>query len=325
MGDSFRFPEPSGTEASDMTREIKLALILGSALVLVVGVLISDHLSGARNARIAQVDADLSAPPAAARTTTIPAITEPERNGWALPLGPRQANAEPAAPAVSGALADPNATLAQANDPTTTILPSGVPDSAPQLTADEQIKTLEQLARQEGIELGYVDPPAAKTVPFIPNNTQPTAANNTPTPTTSSNEIVVREGDTLWGLAEIHLGTGAAFTKLLEANKDRIGSDGEIRAGTRLRLPASQSKSNDAPSSKPATKPANEPAKNDKPSKADSKPSPRTYTIKKGDTLGSIASSQLGTAKRWKEIQDANPGLKPTDLRVGQSIKLPPK
>ncbi len=301
-----------------MTREIKLALILGSALVLVVGVLISDHLSGARNARIAQVESDLAAPPVAARTST---LSEPERTGWSLPLGPSQAKAEPPAPAINNALADPNAALAQINDPTSAHLPGVSPESAPQLTASEQVTELMRMAQGEGVPLTYESPSQPAANPFI---APPTTANSQTSPISNpaaSSEIVVRDGDTLWSLAETHLGSGAQFPKLLEANRDRIGADGgEIRVGTRLRLPASAAKL-DTPASKPSTKPVSE---SSKPTKAD-KPGPRSYTVKKGDTLGSIASSQLGSAKRWKEIQDANPGLKPTDLRVGQAIKLPPK
>jgi len=50
-----------------------------------------------------------------------------------------------------------------------------------------------------------------------------------------------------------------------------------------------------------------------------------TYTIKKKDTLWSIATTYLGSGKRWPEIVSANPGLNPKKLAVGQTIKIPPK
>ena len=50
-----------------------------------------------------------------------------------------------------------------------------------------------------------------------------------------------------------------------------------------------------------------------------------TYTIKKKDTLWSIATTHLGSGKRWPEIVSANPGLNPKKLAVGQTIKIPPK
>jgi 5'-nucleotidase len=48
-----------------------------------------------------------------------------------------------------------------------------------------------------------------------------------------------------------------------------------------------------------------------------------TYTVKRGDTLWKIASTHYGDGKKWREIADANPGLTPSALRVGQTISLP--
>jgi len=50
---------------------------------------------------------------------------------------------------------------------------------------------------------------------------------------------------------------------------------------------------------------------------------PTTYIIRKGDTLWSIARIHLGDPKRWVEIQNANPGLNPNKLPIGQTINLP--
>jgi nucleoid-associated protein YgaU len=47
------------------------------------------------------------------------------------------------------------------------------------------------------------------------------------------------------------------------------------------------------------------------------------YTVRKGDTLWSIAKQQYGDGQRWKDILDANPGLIPEKLPVGKQIVLP--
>ncbi len=52
-------------------------------------------------------------------------------------------------------------------------------------------------------------------------------------------------------------------------------------------------------------------------------PSGSTYTVKHGDTLWKIAQTHYGDGRKWKQIQDANPGLEPSKLKVGQTITLP--
>ena len=52
-------------------------------------------------------------------------------------------------------------------------------------------------------------------------------------------------------------------------------------------------------------------------------PASRTYTIRKGDTLWSIAQREYGDGQRWKDISAANPSADPKKLAVGQQITLP--
>lgn len=49
---------------------------------------------------------------------------------------------------------------------------------------------------------------------------------------------------------------------------------------------------------------------------------PKTYTVKKGDSLWKIASVFLGNGARWPEIQKAN-GLTSTTIHAGQVLKIP--
>jgi len=63
---------------------------------------------------------------------------------------------------------------------------------------------------------------------------------------------------------------------------------------------------------KQATRPAN-------------KPKEKTYKMVAGDSLWSVAKSQLGNANRWKEIQKLN-GIKDAELKrlqIGRVLKLP--
>ena len=47
------------------------------------------------------------------------------------------------------------------------------------------------------------------------------------------------------------------------------------------------------------------------------------YTVKRGDTLYSIARTRYGDGKQWQKIASANPGLRPETLKVGQTITIP--
>ena len=46
---------------------------------------------------------------------------------------------------------------------------------------------------------------------------------------------------------------------------------------------------------------------------------PRIYTVQSGDTLGSIASKTKTTVAKLEQL---NPGIDPTALRVGQRIRV---
>lgn len=50
------------------------------------------------------------------------------------------------------------------------------------------------------------------------------------------------------------------------------------------------------------------------------------YVVKKGDTLEEIAEAHFGKGKgwAWQEIVKVNSGLRPTKMKVGDTIKLPP-
>ena len=50
----------------------------------------------------------------------------------------------------------------------------------------------------------------------------------------------------------------------------------------------------------------------------------KTYTVKKGDSLWSIAAKELKAGRRWTEIMDMN-GLRNDRIYVGQVLKLPLK
>ncbi len=55
------------------------------------------------------------------------------------------------------------------------------------------------------------------------------------------------------------------------------------------------------------------------------KAEPKSYTVKKGDTLGGIAKSFYGSATKWRIIRDANKDKisDPNKLKVGTVLTVP--
>jgi nucleoid-associated protein YgaU len=50
-----------------------------------------------------------------------------------------------------------------------------------------------------------------------------------------------------------------------------------------------------------------------------------TYTVRKGDTLWSIAASKLGDGNRWREIATLNKLADADAIVPGQTLNLPKK
>lgn len=121
--------------------------------------------------------------------------------------------------------------------------------------------------------------------------TQPTPPPTTPPPATTTN-YTVKSGDTLYSIATRYKTTVAAIAKA-----NNITNTNAIRVGQVLKIPGTQT-------TPPPTTPP---------------PATRTYTVKAGDTLYSIASRHNTTVSR---LVQANNISNPNVLSVSQKLTI---
>lgn len=154
-------------------------------------------------------------------------------------------------------------------------------------------------------ESGESTPRTAETAPGIA--TEPASARGTPTgePTPASPEKT--------GVDETAPGQTAARTPPPAIRRE--GS--ETGAQERLFPERSALPSATAPEARTAPAPVTTPAPRETAMK--------TYKIKAGDYLITIAEAEYGNGDLWTAIKNANPGLDENRLRVGQEIRIPPK
>jgi LysM repeat protein len=144
----------------------------------------------------------------------------------------------------------------------------------------------------------------------------------TTAPEASSNILKnykVQSGESLYAIAKNTLGNGNRWKEILAANP-ALKTPEDLRAGMNLTIPSSAPLALARPA--PA---ASTPSPNGDEGDDHESPAGKTYTVQAGDTLSSIAASQLGSKKHWKKIFDANRSLLPSPdhVREGQRLLLP--
>ncbi len=303
-----------------MTRETKVGLLVGLGVILLIGIIVSDQLSQIQK----QQPADLTDFAGAAQQ----GIISDELVGPAVNAPPARHSTPPAnvtpepAPAAVAPAPSPNLS-AEHDSPLAQPLQAQAEHSD---LADRLVMQIEQ-ARQDGLAVNAERQPTEGVI-RLPEHVDtsdaavPTLALGHPRldqQATAAKPVIhtVVDGDSLYRIAEKYLGDGTRWHEIVNANPGKIGQDNQIQVGLKLTIPTAQSH-HPAPARTPDSQTPT-------PSSTPIRSTHKTYTVKSGDTLFSIARAQLGDGGKWKSIYEANRDklADPDSVKVGQSLKIP--
>lgn len=185
-----------------MTREQKLALIVGFALVLVVGILISDHLSPA------SLDEPIETLAFGSPIGELPPVVViNDSREHVKPIDSRRFIGEKPDP-------DPKTDPPVVTIPEPEFLPIKITQGVDDIASSKTPKTT----------------PTKRSNPDTHPKTEPEPV---------FTQHVVQRGENLSQIAARFLGSSGKWRELANLNSDRVGPDGSVREGTTLRIPRS--------------------------------------------------------------------------------------
>ncbi|MBX3385462.1 MAG: LysM peptidoglycan-binding domain-containing protein [Phycisphaeraceae bacterium] len=331
-----------------MTREHKLALIVGFAFVLVVGVLLSDHFSSARKSQPRGDLVNLGPREAGGHTLSLHqpsdsrfgeqvSFNSVRDRAFALPeTTPRstEPTVGPLRAADSQRIADPLG-LGEAFAGSGQGVPPGLEGYFEQVSDARSPHVISMAgngssrsefngvaARTETVPIGSV--PGQTPGPDVVRAGLPNAGTSMPA-RPQSRTYTIRDGDSLYAIARRELGDGNKWTTLRDLNRSLVGEEGErLKAGMKITLPSAVLPDARDGSSRASVGSASAPAGAARPATVAANTG-GTYTIQKGDVLSVIAQKTLGSARRWPEIVAANKSVidDPDTLPVGTVIRIP--
>lgn len=292
-----------------MTRETKVGLLVGMGIILLIGIVVSDHLSKVQQQPPANFT-DMSRETFDSlitnnRSNSLPSsvpVPTPARATLMdrpdpMPLPSEVITPVEARPGMVEETArhryQPPATSSFSPEPTE---PSRVPEAQP------RIRRTQDMSEEQAI---------------ASNNTRdrivpPMAVRIDPQPRTTGMYHTVASGENLYLIAKRYYGDGELWRLIRDANPRLVQDNGTIMLSSRLLIPSKQQVQqhrNDATLSRPAVSVQ------------------RQITVESGDTLSELAKKHLGSAGDWDELLAANSDkiTRPEELRVGMTLRLPAK
>jgi nucleoid-associated protein YgaU len=296
-----------------MTRETKIGLLVGLAFIIVIGILLSDHLSSSNQPLPARLT-DAGERARTAMTHPTGTAPPPVTLVGAQPIPP-VAPVEPIPTPLE--LREPPVQFVQVGP--APIDPSGFVGHLPQppiaTPADSEqartIQAIEQVALQHREPIVPVNP--------APQQTR-TPAPAQPTPAAQGMEYRAQPGDTLSRLAGRFMGgnTPANRDAIVRANPSLQTNPDLIVSGRLYIIPVPES------AARPATATIT-PAPTLAPTPAPAQNAPQNlYVAREGDSLWKIAAEHLGDGSAWVQLKEINhETLRGGDVvRPGMKLRL---
>lgn len=321
-----------------MTRENKLALVVGFGLILFIGILISDHFSVARNQTSANLTSREIADPLVGRSRNEPDLIaiKPEPPPVTAPLlHPADAAMNTAQMASTGATNQPIETMSpeqRSGIARDVNLAPGTHDNQGR-GVPRDVEPVNTLAPQSGSAEFTALNGRPDDVPELPGFVK--ISDETQVNMKDLRFHDVRGGESLFAICKQYYGSTDLVKALAKFNK--MDDPAQLRAGRRLIIPTEETltgKPKAPPPSTPQT-PSNSALRNtamaaaatrsdDKSEVKKPKPASRTYTVKSGDSLSDIAQRMLGDKDKWRDLAKINRKVidDPDNIKAGTVLKL---
>ena len=150
-------------------------------------------------------------------------------------------------------------------------------------------------------------------------NTENKVGENATSSAMMGNKYTVKEGDTLWSVAENLYKNGYNWTDLAKANN--LTGDEELKVGQQLIVPSPTTQV--VPTDQPVSTPAPVASADSMPKTNPVTITESSYTVVSGDTLWDIACRAYGDCYAWPKIFQANKLTDPDLIHPGNILVLP--
>jgi nucleoid-associated protein YgaU len=290
-----------------MTTDTKVGLIVGLAFIVVFAIILSNRGQQSQLAPPLVNLADAESP----LDPLVP--NRPADNGRTNLFAHTSDPWPPSEPA--GSAAD-RASRTAAEPPMTRPEPAPTVTSpaAPIQRGSRTPSPLPETTRTRDAATPPIDTPALPPARVEPP--MPIAENANPrTPASGGRVREVKRGDLLAKIAKEAYGSDAPALVQALSEFNKLKSPNHIVIGQKLRIPPIEALAAGVGAPRPPAGAQPESA---------APPIGKTYVVKAGDTLTSIAQSQLGQAARWREIVELNRITDPNRVVEGTTLKLPP-